>query len=320
MEILFMEPVFKQMVWGGDKLKREWHYEAATDNTGECWGISAHPHGDCKVRNGQFAGMHLSELWQKAPELFGGSDGENIGESFPLLVKILDAKADLSLQVHPDDAYAASREDGSRGKAEGWYVLDAEENAALLLGHNAGTKEELIVQIQEGRWADFIREVPVKKGDFIQIEPGCVHAIKGGLQILETEQNSDITYRIYDYDRLVDGKPRELHLEKALDVITVPAATPQECISHVENVPVNTKNMLIACDFYKVWKIDVKGSMTFIQDEKFMLASVVSGNGTLNGEEIKKGDHFILPYGFGEVKLAGDMELIVSAAVESDRK
>ncbi len=313
MDILFMEPVFKQMVWGGDKLKKEWHYEAATDNTGECWGISAHPHGDCKVRNGKYAGKHLSELWQEAPELFGNSSSE----SFPLLVKILDAKADLSLQVHPDDAYAAKWEDGSRGKAEGWYVLDAEENATLLLGHNARTKEELVAQITESRWSDFIREVPVKKGDFIQIEPGCVHAIKGGLQIFETEQNSDITYRIYDYDRMVDGKPRELHLEKALDVITVPAAMPEQCIVRVDDMPENTRNLLISCDFYKVWKIDVKGRMEFLQDEKFLLASVVAGNGQLNGQPIKKGDHFILPCGFGEVEFTGDMELIVSAAVEA---
>lgn len=313
MDILFMEPVFKQMVWGGDKLQKEWHYENATDNTGECWGISAHPHGDCKVRNGKYAGKHLSELWEEAPELFGNSSSE----SFPLLVKILDAKADLSLQVHPDDAYAAKWEDGSRGKAEGWYVLHAEENATLLLGHHARTKEELAAQIVENRWSDFIREVPVKKGDFIQIEPGCVHAIKGGLQIFETEQNSDITYRIYDYGRLVDGKPRELHLEKALDVITVPAAGPEQCIFHADDMPENTKNLLISCDFYKVWKIDVKGSMAFLQDEKFLLASVVAGNGQLNGQPIKKGDHFILPCGFGEVELTGDMELIVSAAVEA---
>lgn len=313
MDILFMEPVFKQMVWGGDKLKKEWHYEAATDNTGECWGISAHPHGDCIVRNGKYAGKHLSELWQEAPELFGNSSSE----SFPLLVKILDAKADLSLQVHPDDAYAAKWESGSRGKAEGWYVLDAEKDAALYLGHNARTKEELVAQIIGERWNEFIREVPVKKGDFIQIEPGCVHAIKGGLQIFETEQNSDITYRIYDYGRLVDGKPRELHLEKALDVITVPADAPEECIFHVDAGPVNTKNLLIACDFYKVWKIDVKDDMTFLQDEKFLLASVVSGSGQLNGEPIKKGDHFILPCGFGKVELKGEMELIVSAAVEA---
>lgn len=313
MDILFMEPVFKQMVWGGDKLKKEWHYEAATENTGECWGISAHPHGDCKVRNGKYAGKHLSELWQEAPELFGNSSSE----SFPLLVKILDAKADLSLQVHPNDTYAAKWEDGSRGKAEGWYVLDAEKDATLLLGHNARTKEELAAQITEGRWSEFIREVPVKKGDFIQIEPGCVHAIKGGLQIFETEQNSDITYRIYDYGRLVDGKPRELHLEKAMDVITVPATEPQQCIFHAEDMPENTKNLLIACDFYKVWKIDVKDSMTFLQDEKFLLASVVAGGGQLNGEPIKKGDHFILPFGFGKVELTGEMELIISAAVEA---
>lgn len=313
MEILFMEPVFKQMVWGGDKLKNEWHYEAATDNTGECWGISAHPHGDCKIKNGRFAGKHLSELWKEAPELFGNS----CSEKFPLLVKILDAKADLSIQVHPDDAYGAKWENGSRGKAESWYVLSAEENATLYLGHNARTKEELTEQISQGKWEEFIREVPVKKGDFVQVEPGCVHAIRGGIQILETEQNSDITYRIYDYDRLVDGKPRQLHLKKALDIITVPAATPEECIFHVEEIDENDKKLLISCDFYKVWKIKVKGSMHLMQDEKFLLISVVEGKGAVNGTKVNKGDHFILPDGFGEITLTGDMELIVSAAVEA---
>ena len=190
--ILFLNPVFKQMIWGGSKLETEFGYEIPGDKTGECWAVSAHPNGDCVVREGIYEGKTLSFLWQEHRELFG-----NIGlDRFPLLTKIIDAKDDLSIQVHPDDAYANVHENGSLGKTECWYVLDCPEGAALVVGHNASTREELKSMIEEGRWGELIREIPVKKGDFIQIDPGTVHAIKGGLMILETQPNSDITYRV----------------------------------------------------------------------------------------------------------------------------
>ncbi len=130
-QIIFLKPAFRQMVWGGDRLGREWHYEIPDSNTGECWGVSAHPNGDCTVREGRYAGEALSALWEKHPELFG-----NTGlDRFPLLVKIIDARADLSIQVHPDDAYAGIHENGSLGKSECWYVLACDH------GHGAAAEQ-----------------------------------------------------------------------------------------------------------------------------------------------------------------------------------
>ena len=167
MEILFMNPVFKQMIWGGRKLADKWNYDIPGDNTGECWAVSAHPNGDCTVRGGAYDGKKLSALWAEEPELFGNVAGDR----FPLLIKIIDAKEDLSIQVHPNDVYAGKNENGSLGKTECWYILDAPEGASLVIGHNARNKEELTDMIRNGRWKEFLREVPVKKGDFIQIDP-----------------------------------------------------------------------------------------------------------------------------------------------------
>ena len=233
---------------------------------------------------------------------------------FPLLIKIIDAKADLSIQVHPDNAYAAKNENGSLGKTECWYILDAPKGATLVIGHNAKTKEELNSMIREGRWNEFIRQVPVKKGDFIQIDPGTVHEIKGGIQILETQQNSDVTYRVYDYDRLSNGKPRELHVDKSIDVITVPAKSVEDSILSAEKIEAmdTPMKLLIACNYYKVWKIDVDAPLTITQDYPFLIMSVIDGDGLINGQMIKKGDHFILPSGYGKVDLQGKMSIIAS--------
>lgn len=310
--ILFLNPVFKQMIWGGNRLGTDWPYEIPGDNTGECWAVSAHPNGDCTIKEGIYKGAALSELWKKHPELFG-----NTGlDRFPLLIKIIDAKTDLSIQVHPDDAYAKVNENGSLGKTECWYVLDCEEDSRLVIGHNAKDKKELSDMIHEGRWGELIREIPVKKGDFIQIDPGTVHAIKGGLMILETQQNSDITYRVYDYDRLTNGKPRELHIDKSIDVITVPAKPIEESVMKVGNLPENTMNLLISCDYYKVWKLDVTEPVTIEQNHPFLIMSVIEGEGLINGQMIQKGDHFILPSGYGKAQLQGNMKLIVSTMKE----
>ncbi len=307
--ILFLNPVFKEMIWGGNQLAEKFGYEIPSDKTGECWAVSAHPNGDCTVREGEYASRKLSELFKEEPELFGNLPLDR----FPLLIKIIDAKADLSIQVHPDDAYAKVHENGSLGKTECWYILDCPEDATLVVGHNAGSREELKEMIDQKRWSELIREVPVKKGDFIQINPGTVHAIKGGLMILETQQNSDITYRVYDYDRLSNGKPRELHVQQSIDVITVPAPSAEDSVSHAADLPANTMNELIACDYYKVYKLSVTEPVSFEQEHPFLIMSVIEGEGLVNGQMIRKGDHFILPSGFGKVELQGDMTLIASS-------
>ena len=307
--ILFLEPVFKQMIWGGRQLADQFGYEIPGDRTGECWAVSAHPNGDCVVREGAYQGKTLSQLWREEPGLFGNSDLDR----FPLLVKIIDAKDDLSIQVPPDDAYAGENENGSLGKTECWYILDCPEKASLVVGHNAGSRQELQEMIEQERWGELIREIPVKKGDFIQINPGTVHAIKGGLMILETQQNSDITYRVYDYGRLTDGKPRQLHVKQSIDVITVPAPSAADSVKSALALPENTLNELISCDYYTVWKLDVAGVMSFEQTHPFLIMSVIEGEGCVDGCRICKGDHFILPQGYGTAELRGEMTLIASS-------
>lgn len=307
--VLFLNSVFKQMLWGGERLGEDWPYEIPGNHTGECWAVSAHPNGDCVVKEGIYKGYSLSELWEKKPELFGHLNLDR----FPLLVKIIDAKEDLSIQVHPDDVYAGEKENGSLGKTECWYVLDCPEDASLVIGHNAKDKAELFDMIQNGRWKELIREIPVRKGDFIQIAPGTVHAIKGGMMILETQQNSDITYRVYDYDRLTEDGPRELHIDKSMDVITVPAKPADESILYAGDLPENKMNLLISGKYYNVWKLHITKAFSFQQEQPFMIMSVIDGDGLLNGQMIRKGDHFILPAGYGEVKLQGNMQLIVSS-------
>jgi len=307
-EILFLDPVCKENIWGGSRLKQEFHYPSAGEQTGECWGISAHPNGDGTVKNGKFAGMHLSELWKQQPQLFG-NDGR--GE-FPLLAKIIDAREDLSIQVHPDDSYAKEHENGANGKTECWYIMDCKEPASLIIGHHAKTKEELIQMIEEEKWGDLLQEIPIKKGDFIRIAPGTIHAIKGGCLIFETQQNSDVTYRVYDYGRLSNGKPRELHLQKSIDVIQVPAKEMEECIFYADALPQNQMNRLWDCAYFSVFKADVNGEMQLEQKYPFLAVSVLEGSGFADDCPVRKGDHFVIPCGYGSCCLKGEMKLILS--------
>jgi mannose-6-phosphate isomerase class I len=305
--IIFLNPVFKTMIWGGNKLATEFGYSIPSDNTGECWAISAHKNGDCEIKNGEYSGRTLSWLWDNHRELFGNCEGD----VFPLLIKIIDAKTDLSIQVHPDDRYAAEYENGALGKTECWYVLDCDEDGEIVIGHNAKDKEQLAGMIRENRWKDLIRLRPVKKGDFFQIEPGTVHAIKKGTMILETQQNSDITYRLYDYDRLDNGKPRELHIDKSIDVINCPYIDQTVRGKQTQNENCDIEE-LISCEFYSVNRIRIHGEQEFVQEYKFLNVSVIDGSGEVDGAQLRKGDHFILPYGYGSYRLKGEMELIIS--------
>lgn len=312
-ELLWVKPIFKEMIWGGERLHTNFQYEIPGDHTGECWAISAHPNGDCTVISGTYKGCTLSSLWNEHPELFGRSTC-CAGEQFPLLIKIIDAKQDLSIQVHPDDAYADLHENGSLGKTECWYILDCDEDAQIVIGHHAQSHEEMEQMILEKRWDEFIRVIPVKKGDFFQINPGCLHAIKGGTLILETQQNSDITYRVYDYDRLSDGKPRELHVQQSIDTITAPfkeEANHPETIDHQGAVQTH----FITCPYYSVDKFDVSGTFSTAFTASFTNVSIIEGEGSVNGTQFKKGDHFIVPIEYGTCIFNGTFTMICSNPV-----
>lgn len=308
MELLFMKPVFKQMIWGGNRMRDEYGYDIPGEDTGECWAISAHENGDDTIVGGTFDGVKLSELYRDHQELFGDHKAK-----FPLLVKIIDAAADLSIQVHPDDEYAYSHENGSFGKTECWYILDCDPDATIIVGHNAGSKEELASMIHEGRWNDLISPRPIKKGDFFQIEPGTVHAIRKGTLILETQQSSDITYRLYDYGRLQNGKPRQLHIDQSIDVINCPHKDLVSSGSTYKNGDCLAEK-LVSGKFYEVEKWDVEGSASFQAEDTYRLFSVISGSGTFAGVEVKKGDHFIMPKGFGSYEVSGKLSLITSVS------
>lgn len=312
MQPLFLKPVFKERIWGGTALQDEFGYDIPNDKTGECWAISAHPNGPSIIENGPYAGMGLDELWRKHPELFGNPTEE----VFPLLTKILDANMDLSVQVHPEDDYAKIHENGELGKTECWYILDCKDDADMIFGHNAKTKEELIKYINEGKWNELLRRVKIKPGDFFYVPSGTIHALCEGTLVLETQQSSDTTYRVYDYDRRdADGNLRDLHLEKAIDVTTVPhhEAGVAPVVEEQENVVITT---FVESEFFSVYNWDVRGKSTFSFNDQYLLLSVIKGDGALvhDGERypLKKGTHLIIPVGLGEFAIEGDCQLIVS--------
>lgn len=311
MELLLMEPVFKEAIWGGSRLGDVFHYDIPSRRTGECWAISAHPSGDCKVASGTYAGQTLSSLWKEHRELFGLA--ADTCKEFPLLVKIIDAKEDLSIQVHPDNAYAAVHENGSLGKMECWYILDCAQDGSIVIGHHAKDRAELKDMMEKGRWKELIREVPIKKGDFFQINPGCIHAIKGGTLILETQQSSDITYRVYDYDRLSEGRPRELHVKQGLEVIEVPFDEQENqtptLMAHTDQ---GKKYHLVTCQCYTVGQVEVTGVWEEDFGSRFANVSIIEGDGVADGIPVKKGSHLIVPAGYGNVRFKGRMEFIYS--------
>lgn len=306
MHILRMKPVFKDMVWGGSALK-EFGYENAGDNAGECWGISAHKSGDCIISNGEYAGKTLSWCYENHRELFG-----NIQDKiFPLLVKIIGAAQDLSIQVHPDNDYAAKKENGALGKTECWYILDCDSNATIVIGHNAKDKYQLEEMIKDERWGELINERSIKPGDFFHIEPGCLHAIKGGTLLIETQQSSDITYRVYDYDRISNGKKRPLHVKQSIDCINAPHT--DYGVAPVTEPAGTTKiTTYVVCEYFTLEKWEVNDKYEFLNNHPFVNVSVIEGEGTINGEEIRKGDHLIVTSNVNKCVIRGEITLIIS--------
>lgn len=312
-ELIFMVPEFHGKLWGGRRLEEEYGYDLPEGPVGECWAISAHPNGDCRIAGGAWDGQHLSDLWANHRELFGGVEGDE----FPLLIKILDAQDDLSIQVHPDDEYANEHENGSLGKRECWYILDAREGGDIVVGQRAANREEFAAMVEEGRWDDLLNRVPISKGDFFQIDPGTVHAILGGTLVLETQQSSDVTYRVYDFDRRQpDGSLRELHIAQSLDVVDYDMKAPTS--GAVTASEVDGVTHLVTTPDYAVDRICVTADapVAYAQPWPFLCASVVQGSGVVTvgnkRYDLPKGTHFIAPAGCGDLRLEGDMMLIVS--------
>lgn len=309
-EPLFLKSQMHEKIWGGTKLHDVFGYEIPSKTTGEYWAISAHPNGVSTIANGRYKGYGLDQLYREEKALFGNPKSE----VFPLLTKILDANDWLSVQVHPDDTYALEHE-GELGKTECWYVIAADEGAEIIYGHNAKSKEELAQMITAGDWEHLLTKIPVKAGDFFYVPSGTMHAISKGILILETQQSSDTTYRVYDFDRKdASGKTRDLHLKQSIDVLTIgkPAnSTPARVISG--NLDLTT---LVSNAFFTVYKWQISGQVDFKRTAPYLLLSVLEGQGQLVIEgtsyPIKKGNHFILPNDVNSWELTGELTLIVS--------
>ncbi len=306
-KLLFLQPVFHEKIWGGKKLKDHFNYSIPSDHTGECWAISAHQNGDCVIKNGAFKGEHLSKIYQKHPELFNHCKSPR----FPLLTKILDANNDLSVQVHPDDNYALEH-DNEFGKNECWYIIDCDTDATMIYGHHAKSKEELVQLIEENKWNHLIRQVKIKPGEFYYVPTGTIHALCKGTLVLETQQASDTTYRVYDYDRKDQHhQKRPLHIDKAIEVTTVPHKDflIQKEVRMIKDSMITT---FLKTPNFTVQKWDVKNEIK-CEIDTFLLVSVLNGNGKFLDEPIQKGDHFIVTSINNEVFCQGNLELLVSS-------
>lgn len=317
-EPLFMNPVLQPKIWGGTKLRDIYHYDIPSKHTGECWAISAHPDGVATIENGEYVDIGLDVLFQTHPELFGNPTVS----VFPLLTKIIDATDDLSVQVHPDDVYAFEHE-GEQGKTECWYVIDADEGAEIVYGHHAKSKEEFADLIEKGEWDTLLRSIKVKAGDFFFVPSGTIHAIGAGIMILETQQSSNTTYRLYDYDRVDDmGKQRELHIQQTLDVSTIPHVDPKN-VGHTQEIDDNKITTYIQSDYFNVYLWDVHSTLDFDKVAPYVLVSVLEGDGKLTVDSreylLTKGRHFILPATVESWSITGNLTCMASTPGPKNR-
>lgn len=312
-----LQPVFKEIVWGGNRLKNDYGFKSDLYNIAEAWMLCARNDGDNVVINGKYKGMSFTNLTAEHKELLGKKASKY--EEFPLLIKFIDAKSDLSVQVHPDDEYARIHEN-SYGKTEAWYILDCDEGAELIYGFNKElTREEFKKSIEDNTFLDYVNKVKVKKGDVFFIAAGTLHAIGGGILLAEVQQNCNTTYRVYDYGRLVNGKPRELHVDKAIDVTdTVPETRSGKPDGEKIALDGAVSQELCQCEFFKMSTLDVDGEYAFdVDDESFVSLLITSGTGTVvcgeNSVDVTSGESVFLPADIGKTVLKGNLRILVSS-------
>lgn len=315
MDILKLNPVFKDYIWGGTRLRDEFKMKTDLDPVAEGWMLACHKDGMNTVDGGIYDKKTLEEAINAEGSVKTLGKNSAKFDYFPVLIKIIDAKDNLSIQVHPDDEYA-KRVEHEFGKTEIWYVLDAEDGAELIYGFkNKISKEDFRKAIENNTLPEVLNSVKVHKGDLFFIEAGTVHAIGKGTLIAEIQQNSNSTYRVYDYGRLgKDGRPRELHIEKAVDVtVTEPpkyGTRPQEA---PEKICGGKKQLLTKCDLFTVFRYDCESEIVLTADaDSFNHILIIDGNGKICGREFKKGDSYFVPAGYGKYNIEGKAEIILT--------
>ncbi len=307
----------KDYIWGGTRLRDEYGKISDAEKVAESWELSCHKDGRSIIANGEYSGKTLEEYIEKEGKKVLG---KNCGrfEYFPILIKLIDAKDNLSVQVHPNNEYAL-RVEGEYGKTEMWYVVDAEEGAELLYGFKHEiTREEFAERIKNNTLLEVTNNVPVHKGDVFFIESGTLHAIGKGILIAEIQQNSNTTYRIYDYGRVgADGKPRQLHIEKACEVTKlIPPTRPTKPQGSRIQKDGYAETLLATSEYFNVNKLDIDTNAALeATDASFNSLLVLDGKFRLGDIELKKGESCFIPAGYGKYDLEGSGEVILTDIV-----
>lgn len=307
-----LAPVFKDYIWGGTRLPIEYAKNTDMRPVAESWEVSVHPAGPSRIVGGEYAGQTLRRVLEEHPEMI--REGQT---DFPVLIKLIDAKESLSLQVHPKDDYAKQHEN-QQGKNEMWYVLHADPGATLLMGFQEGTtQQELEEKIDTDEILALCEQVPVKRGDCFAIPAGMIHSIGGGVVIAEVQQNSDVTYRVYDYGRKgKDGLPRPLAIEKALDVLDVTLRPENAGNNPSLSAPGCTITPLVNWEYFYTEKIDLRTlSQHYVTEKSFHAIVVLAEDVVLRSPNsilfLSKGESVFLPAGMGEYKLEGPGSVLV---------
>ena len=319
MKTVLLHPSGKDYIWGGTRLKREFgKAELQQDPLAETWECSTHPDGPSWVASGPERGLTLGEWLAVHPDYLGSSP--SVSGGIPVLVKFIDARENLSVQVHPDDAYAAREENGQAGKTEMWYVVDAEPGAKLVFGLNRETsREELRASIGRGTLEQYLNYVPVRRDDIFFIPSGTIHAIGRGVIIAEIQQNSNLTYRLYDYGRLgKDGRPRQLHVEKALAVADLSGSQDvRQQLRLLRYRPGFAQESLSRCRYFAVDRclLNADGIAVPPLPESFRVLLCLEGAGEMQeaGERLpfQKGDTLFIPATASELTLSGRAEFLL---------
>lgn len=308
-----LKPEFKEIIWGGNRLKNEYNKISSLNNIAESWELTVRSDGMNVIDGGEFDGITMEKYINQNG--FSVVTNKDINR-FPLLIKFIDAEDNLSIQVHPDDEYGM-RTANSLGKTEMWYIIDAKPGAKLVYGLKEGCSVEMLRDaIKNNTVEEMLNYVSVKKGDVFFIPSGLVHAIGAGILLAEIQQNSNITYRVYDYNRIgKDGKPRDLHIADALNVIVNRTNDEIDKIRFSTNVKNDTT--LASCEYFTVDKYVLDGKINLNTDlNSFNSILCLDGNGTLefNGEifPITKGDSYFVPANLGDYSINGKLEIIIS--------
>ncbi len=313
MEILKLTAPCKDYLWGGNRLREEYGKKSDADKIAESWELSCHKDGESVIANGKDEGKTLTQYIAENKSALGTNCDRF--EYFPILIKLIDAKDNLSVQVHPDNDYAM-RVEGEYGKTEMWYIVDCNEDAKLIYGFEKEiSREEFAKRIEENTLLEVTNNVPVHKGDVFFIEAGTLHAIGSGILIAEIQQNSNTTYRVYDYGRVgADGKPRQLHVEKAVEVTELcPPKYDTKPEGSAEKIDGGEKTLLRSCEYFNVNKIKVDSEVSLSATEKsFNSILVLDGQGEVGGIKAQKGDSFFIPAGFENYNVKGNLEIIVT--------